>query len=915
MNKNLLSICIALLIGANLFGQFVSDNKTIVNMAPVKTGMKKVSSRSATNPKTCDTDTSYFANLSTSIASGSYQYRSLNIGTGQGLGQFFGAPTTITVSGFRFYGYFIYDTVTKVKSTYVKCNLYKAGSDSLPTGSALATTTIKLDTINGPLYLNKIMRDVSFSTPVACNFPYIITVESDSTSSKPGIVSNAWQYGDGEGRNLAVGSVSGKWYRCLQLNIGGVSFDAHMQIYPFVSYKFGTDFTSNINCYNVIDTIRLTNSYKSNVGGSVYYNQYQYYDELGLGYNDYCHTWVINGSTYLYNQVDAKLKSSSKSNINVALRSMVVPYKSGLCYDTTVKDIYFKPAIPGLFKAANGCIGDSLRMTLTGDAGVTMNWFKKQTDATPFHKGISYTISNVQKADTFYVRSINGPCSSGFLTIYQKASAYPTSLTSKNDSICSSALANLVATTNIGLIEWYTAKTGGTKLSTGNTFQTSQLYADTAFYAQANNNGCIYKGGRATVKAFVGSSYAPSLPTNVKDTSVCFSSSSTVKISATPSSGASLRWYDVPLGSTPLSTGNTYDVIVNSRGTQTFYVECWNGICGSGRTAVNIVGAKYPSTFTRTNATICSGDSATVGASTLWGNIDWYTSKTGSIVSNQKNITLQGLTNNINYIYYKTRENNCVSPNFDSVKVTVNTPPTVTKVTNNNVCQKGLGAISVEMASGNINWYTDETSTSTFATGKTVSLGQMWSNVTLYYVTESNGCYGVRTPVTVKALPRPTAGFTWTLAWPRIVSCTPITTAGMTFSWNWGDGNSTTGLPAKHTYTTDGDYIIKLVTTSTSNGCTDTADIPVSVNHVSTKNISNPTVSVYPNPIKNGTMLNIQGINATEIHWYDVSGREVAAAKVIDNTTVVPTKLNAGLYWIKGGNNEQTFKASIYINN
>ena len=118
------------------------------------------------------------------------------------------------------------------------------------------------------------------------------------------------------------------------------------------------------------------------------------------------------------------------------------------------------------------------------------------------------------------------------------------------------------------MIEWYTAKTGGNKVSTGNTFQTSQLFGDTAFYAQANNNGCIYKGGRATVKAFVGSSYAPSLPTNVKDTSVCFSASSTVTISATPSSGASLRWYDVPLGSTPLATGNTYNVIVTLIGIQ-----------------------------------------------------------------------------------------------------------------------------------------------------------------------------------------------------------------------------------------------------------------------------------------------------------------------------------------------------------
>jgi hypothetical protein len=92
---------------------------------------------------------------------------------------------------------------------------------------------------------------------------------------------------------------------------------------------------------------------------------------------------------------------------------------------------------PTLVKAANGCVGDSLRITVSGDAGTTMAWYKKQTDANPFYTGSSYFISNVQKPDTFYVRSINGTCTSGFLTIYQKASAYPTSLTTKNDSICS----------------------------------------------------------------------------------------------------------------------------------------------------------------------------------------------------------------------------------------------------------------------------------------------------------------------------------------------------------------------------------------------------------------------------------------------------------------------------------------------
>lgn len=500
-----------------------------------------------------------------------------------------------------------------------------------------------------------------------------------------------------------------------------------------------------------------------------------------------------------------------------------------------------------------------------------------------------------------------------FLTIYQKASTYPTTLTSKNDSICSSATANLTANTNAGIIEWYTAKTGGNKVYTGNSFQTPQLYADTTFYAQANNNGCIYKGGRATVKAFVGSSFAPSLPTNVKDTNVCFNSSTIVTLSATPSTGASLRWFDVPTGSTAIATGNTYDLTVNSRGTLTYYVESWNGVCGSGRTAINITAAKAPSVFTKTNATICLGDSATVGASTLWGNIDWYSAKNGSVISTNKTLTLGGLTNSTNYTYFKTRELNCTSANYDSVKITVNAAPAVTKVTNKDVCQKGLGEIQVEMGAGNIYWYADETTSTVYASGKTVSLGQMWSNTTLYYSTESNGCYSARTPVTVKALPRPTAGFTWTLSWPRLITCTPITTAGMTFSWNWGDGNTSSGLPATHTYAAEGNYTIKLVPTSTTNSCTDTADIPVVISHLATKNISNPTITVYPNPVKSGTQLNIQGIQANEIHWFDMSGREVAIEKVTENASMVPSKLNAGLYWIQGVSKEQTFKASIYI--
>ena len=96
MKSKILITCLALFSSTALFGQLTAVNHKIIG--PTMKGTKmKVQTRSVTSPSQCDEDTSYFPNLST------YQYRSLLVGSGQSYGQFFGAPTEITVSGFRFY--------------------------------------------------------------------------------------------------------------------------------------------------------------------------------------------------------------------------------------------------------------------------------------------------------------------------------------------------------------------------------------------------------------------------------------------------------------------------------------------------------------------------------------------------------------------------------------------------------------------------------------------------------------------------------------------------------------------------------------------------------------------------------------------------------------------------------------------
>lgn len=912
MKKQLLTFLLSICLLGSAFGQLIEGKGKLMGTIKMnKINGREISKRSASNPKQCGTDTSYFPNLS------STGYGSLNIGNGQSFGQFFAAPQEITVTGFRFYAYLLYDTNTRVTSTTVNARIYEAGGDSLPTGSALASVSIKIDTLSGNLTLNRLVRDVEFKSPVVTSKNYILVVESDSTlASRPAIVTNSWANGDGEGRNIACASIAGKWYRSLVLNVGGVQFDCHVQYYPFVSYKFGTDFNTKSECFINLDTIRLNNLYKNNVSGSVFYNQYMYYDYAG--FDELCHTWIYDKTNIDQYKINGKFKPSTKKNYEVSLQSRVVTFSgAAICEDTTTTIIRYKPAAPSLVRTPNGCIGDSLKVEVKSLTDISNAWYNSTLDPNPFLTSNSYTIKNLQKSDTFVLKAINGACQSNFFQVIATANEYPTTLTTKNDSICSGANANLSGSTNYGSLDWYTASTGGTKVHTGNVYQTNALSADTAFYVEANNNGCKYKSGRMRVLALVNSSFAPKLPTGYTDTTIiCYEGKGiNVPLRAKPDAGTSLRWFDVSQGGTELSTDTVWDALVLDRGVYTYFVESWNGNCGSGRVAVNIIANQYPPTFARVSEDICAGDSADVVVSTLWGDVLWYSDKSASNHSKTgKFHKVGGLTNPTSYVYYKTREGNCIRPNFDSVMVVVNTAPKPTSVVNNAVCLKTNGEMTVNIAAGTVNWYEDDNTPNVFKTGKTISLGPIFSDRTFYYTTENKGCVSPRTPLTVKALHRPSAGFTYTLDYPLTINVTPVSTKDMTVKWIWGDGNTSNGITSvKHQYSAKGNYTISMIASSTISSCNDTADIPVIVDHLNLKGLTKIQMNVYPNPVKSSASISLNNFNNGQIEWYDLSGRSIAKSNVIEGTSHVPSKLSPGLYSISATSKGQIYQALIQI--
>lgn len=882
------AILVALILGCITASkaQLQSDSRSFTG-GPAMPVFQQNGTRSVSNPTTCGSDTSYFPNYSTTA------YNSVTIKSGSSLGQYFGANQNITVSGFRFYGYSVPPNPARQVKIRIICNLYKAGSDSLPTGSPLASDTVTVDTVMGSsIPLSRITREAVFKSPVTLNYDYIITIGTDSTNVSAAVVANNWVAGNGKKKNLGCGSVSGKWYRCLNLNIGGVTFDADIQLYPFVKYKLGADFNIVNDCYNLGDTVKFQNLYKNNVSGSPYYN---YYLSYNLAY--YTQRWSYDGSLGQTYVVDGFYKPLTRKNFDAQLISVVFSYTNGQCYDTIKKTVYFKPSRPTIKSGLNACKGDTVSLNLATETGVVYKWYRSLSGA-PFYTGSSRIIENAQTNDTFYIQAENGNCKSAFVKYEFTVNEYPSDPIVKNDSICQGAIANLSAKSNLGKIEWFGDKSGGKMLFSGEDFQSDKLYADTFFYVQVNNSGCLNKGGRKLIKAYVSNDFAPVIPDVISDTFVCLRPSANLKIKANHTGNDTLRWFNQSSGGQPIQMGDSIIFAAKNRGVSTLYLDAWNGVCGSGRTPVAIHVYDYPTVFGLTGDTICKGEDALPHLDVPWGDAMWYADRgLQNLVFTGGNPVFSGLVAD-KYYYIQTSESVCKSQNIDSVKVGVHEPPTPTSVLSDAVCFKSLGSMEVKVNQGKVNWYYETTDDKPFATGQKVSAGLILGNVTYYYETEDFGCVSPKQPLTVTMKPRPTAGFTWVLQWQNRLVCTPISTSGITIAWNWGDGKTSTGAPYSHLYDVAGKYTVRMIATSTANGCKDTADIDVNIDHTDISNINLYPLGVFPNPASSGAAITVAGLANGDAAFslYATDGREVAKGFLNNETMQLPDYLSQGIY-------------------
>ena len=131
----------------------------------------------------------------------------------------------------------------------------------------------------------------------------------------------------------------------------------------------------------------------------------------------------------------------------------------------------------------------------------------------------------------------------------------------------------------------------------------------------------------------------------------------------------------------------------------------------------------------------------------------------------------------------------------------------------------------------------------------------------------------------------------------------------LNYSWDFGDGNTSSVQNPSHTYATNGTYSVTLIASNCIFSDTITKTIQVGPTGIEENTVSN--FQFYPNPTINQINIKVGNELLGSVYTiYDNTGKSVLNGKIIiENTLVELGDLSKGQYFLRvGENSKQTFK-------
>ncbi len=414
------------------------------------------------------------------------------------------------------------------------------------------------------------------------------------------------------------------------------------------------------------------------------------------------------------------------------------------------------PATPVATNSGPVCSGKSLTLSVSSPiSGATYTWtgqgFAAQTTTTG-----SITINNTTTANNgqFTVTANVSGCNSNAGTttvVVNQTPAKPTVATPVTycQNVTATALSATALTGNT-LQWWGTNATGGTVNTTAPTPSTDIAGTETFYVSQLTTaTGC--ESERAAI--VVTTNTTPAKPTITTPVTYCQGTTATA-LTATASTGNSLKWYTVATGGTASITAPIPST--STIGTTEYYVsQITSASCEGQRDTIRVIVNETPANPVATTSIVyCQNATATaLTATALTGNtLNWYTTPTGG--TGDANAPTPSTTSVGTTSYYVSQITSlgCESGRT-KIDVTINATPSAPTVTTPiNYCIGNTATALTATATGNntLNWYTVATSGTASSTAPTPTTTNAGS--TNYYVSQTTPisfCEGARAKIEV----------------------------------------------------------------------------------------------------------------------------------------------------------------------
>jgi hypothetical protein len=893
--KKYLLLTAYLLIQHATFAQFQVIPVSITdNLTKPSISFDNLKNKSSTQPKSCDEDTLEYARYKAS------SFQAISISNGFALGQYYDAPDSVEITGATFYGWVISTSNDKVDITV---RIYEVGTDSLPTGSAVRTKTIKIDTTFGGGVLTVLRKSLTFDTAFITDRPYLLTISSTNTI-QTGIVCNGFASGDGLGENLMCGTVSNIWYRGLNLNISGTSLDCDLLLEPHVKYETYAEF-SLANCYNYLDSLSPNN------GSSPFLKHRMYNRYMNYGLGQYSYYWYYGAGTSSFYGENAKQKLASPSNRNVMLITTMYGYRNGAnCKDTAYQQIDYQPSALSCFVDTPVCAGNSTTLLASSDAQIY--WYQNSSSL-PIDSGKQFTTPILTGNTNYKIQARNKSCSSSVKQILIAVAEQPSIPLTTNDSICLNAKANLSASADYGQIIWWTDSVGGTALDTGEVYITDVLQYSKQYYAEANNRGCI-STKRAITYANVNANNAPSDPITNKDSTICIHDG-TAELTATAGSSNNIMWYDVASAGTPVHNGSSYSFTPTKTGSTIFYVEAYDGQCASTRVQKRVLVWNFPSLTIQDKDTLCIGDTLDVIYSNFSGSIRWFDQANGgTALYDNDTVRLFNLAGNRSF-YLEPYSLVCRDTLRHKLTISELRPGILSNIKGATICSNETATLSAATTDGSVIWMTQPDISGIVAIGNDYTTGSLTVNAEYFVASKNFQCISEINSVMVSVNPLPSSAYNYQVN--TIGNFTFIADkAGLIYSWDLGDGTTKNTRSVTYQYTKNGNFDVVLTTTGT-NGCIaqTTKSIKVAGLTNAIHNQDMDKTVIWPNPsnhIIHVTSNLIQG----QLSIMDALGKLIESQVLINGSAEIDVKksnFKAGMYYLKLSDDNQTQFHKIII--